>query len=230
RHHVNEALCLRTAREAGLLAATSEVVQIGDNQVLISTRYDRRHDGTGWHRVHQEDMCQALSVHPSLKYQSDGGPGVGDIADLLDRLPIEDRGVNAERFFKALAFNVLIGGTDAHAKNYSLVLIGSRAQVSPLYDVASAAPYEHRERLRSSMKIGEHWKMLDVNSSDWRKVGRRLGVPADQAVAWVDELRSELPDAVERAISTIPPDMQEEADRMAERIVEHVAGTWRPNL
>ncbi|PRC58935.1 type II toxin-antitoxin system HipA family toxin, partial [Mycobacterium sp. ITM-2017-0098] len=42
RHHVNEALCLRTAREAGLLAATSEVVQIGDNQVLISTRYDRR--------------------------------------------------------------------------------------------------------------------------------------------------------------------------------------------
>jgi serine/threonine-protein kinase HipA len=230
RHHVNEALCLRTAREAGLLAATSEVVQIGDNQVLISTRYDRRHDGTGWHRVHQEDMCQALSVHPSLKYQSDGGPGVGDIADLLDRLPIEDRGVNAERFFKALAFNVLIGGTDAHAKNYSLVLIGSRAQVSPLYDVASAAPYEQRERLPSSMKIGEHWKMLDVDNSDWRKVGRRLGVPADQAVAWVDELRSELPDAVERAVLTIPPDMQEEADRMAERIVEHVAGTWRPNL
>ena len=40
---------------------------------------------------------------------------------------IEDREVNAERFFKALAYNVLIGGTDAHAKNYSLVLIGARA-------------------------------------------------------------------------------------------------------
>ncbi|CAN5164883.1 hypothetical protein BH11ACT6_BH11ACT6_33330 [soil metagenome] len=175
-------------------------------------------------------MCQALSVHPSLKYQSDGGPGVGDIADLLDRLPVEDRGVNAERFFKALVFNVLIGGTDAHAKNYSLVLIGSRAQVSPLYDVASAAPYDQRERLRSSMKIGEHWKMLDVNSSDWRRVGRRLGVPGDQAVAWVDGLRRDLPGAFKRAVATIPPGMQQEAGRMAGRIVEHVAGTWRPNL
>ena len=230
RHHINEALCLRAAREAGLLAATSEVVQIGDNQVLISTRYDRRHDGTGWHRVHHEDMCQALSVHPSLKYQSEGGPGIGDIADLLDRLPIEDRGVNAERFFKALVFNVLIGGTDAHAKNYSLVLIGSRAQVSPLYDVASAAPYDQRERLRSSMKIGQHWKMLDVNKSDWRRVGLRLGIPGDQAVGWVDDLHGQLPSAFERAIAAIPPEMQAEAHRVAEPIVEHVAGTWRPNL
>lgn len=62
--------------------------------------------------------------------------------------------MNAERFFKALTYNVLIGGTDARAKNYSLVLIASRAQVSPLYGVASAAPYDQRERLRSSMKIG----------------------------------------------------------------------------
>jgi serine/threonine-protein kinase HipA len=230
RHHINESLCLRAASEAGLLAAEAKVVQIADVQVLISTRYDRFHDRTTWHRVHQEDMCQALSVHPSLKYQSDGGPGVGDIADLLNRLPIEDRDVNAERFFKALTYNVLIGGTDAHAKNYSLVLIGSRAQVSPLYDVASAAPYDQRERLRSSMKIGDHWKMHDVNTSDWSKVGRRLGIPVNQAVDWVDELRDELPGAFERAAASLPTNARPEVERMAERIIEHVVGTWKPNL
>ena len=230
RHHVNEALCQRAASEAGLLAAESEVLQVGDVQVLISTRYDRLYDGSAWHRVHQEDMCQALSVHPTLKYQSDGGPAVGDIADLLGRLPIEDRDVNAERFFKALSYNVLIGGTDAHAKNYSLILIGSRAQVSPLCDAASAAPYDQRERLRSSMKIGDHWKMHDVTSSDWRKVGRRLGIPADQAVAWVDELRDELPGAFERAVASIPSPARATAEPMAERIVDHVAGRWSPKL
>lgn len=83
QHHSHGALCQRAAREAGLLAAESEILGIGDVQVLISTRYDRRHDGARWHRVHQEDMCQALSVHPALRYQSDGGPAVGDIADLL---------------------------------------------------------------------------------------------------------------------------------------------------
>ncbi|TGB44659.1 type II toxin-antitoxin system HipA family toxin [Mycolicibacterium peregrinum] len=230
RHHINEALCQRAASEAGLLAAESTVMEIGDVQVLTSTRYDRLYDGTTWHRVHQEDICQALSVHPSLKYQSDGGPGVGDIADLLNRLPIEDRAVNAERFFKSLSYNVLIGGTDAHAKNYSLVLVGSRAQVSPLYDAASAAPYDQRERLYSSMKIGDHWKMLDVTASDWRKVGRRLGIPADQAVAWVDELRGDLPAAFARAAVTLPESVQPEAERMTERIIEHVSGTWKPNL
>ena len=230
RHHINEALCQRAASEAGLLAAESAVMEIGDVQVLTSTRYDRLYDGTTWHRVHQEDICQALSVHPSLKYQSDGGPGVGDIADLLNRLPIEDRAVNAERLFKALAYNVLIGGTDAHAKNYSLVLVGSRAQVSPLYDAASAAPYNQRERLHSSMKIGDHWKMLDVTTSDWRKVGRRLGIPADQAVAWVDELRMDLPAAFSRAAAALPESVRPEAARMTERIIEHVSGTWKPNL
>ena len=230
QHHINEALCQSAASEAGLLAAASEVVEIADTQVLISTRYDRLHDGTRWHRIHQEDMCQALAVHPSLKYQSDGGPGVGEIADLLNRLQIEDRAVNAERFFKAVAYNVLIGGTDAHAKNYSLVLIGSRAQVSPLYDVASAAPYDQRERLNSSMKIGDHWKLLDVTNSDWRKVGRRLGIAGDQAVAWVDELRYEIPGAFERATTSLPKGAQPEAKRMAERIVGHVAGTWKPSL
>ncbi|WP_067974328.1 type II toxin-antitoxin system HipA family toxin [Mycolicibacter icosiumassiliensis] len=229
QHHINEALCQRAAREAGLLAAESEVLEAGDVEVLISTRYDRRHDRTGWHRVHQEDMCQALSVHPSLKYQSDGGPAVGDIADLLGRLPIEDREVNAERVFKALAYHVLIGGTDAHAKNYSLVLIGSRAQVSPLYDAASAAAYDQHERLQSSMKIGDHWTMLDVTNSDWRKVGRRLGIPGEQAVALVDELRDQLPGAFERAAASLPIAVRSTAEHMTERIIDHIAGTWKPN-
>lgn len=229
QHHINEALCQRAAREAGLLAAESEVLEAGDVEVLISTRYDRLYDGTAWHRVHQEDMCQALSVHPSLKYQSDGGPAVGDIADLLGRLPIEDREVNAERFFKELAYHVLIGGTDAHAKNYSLVLIGSRAQVSPLYDAASAAAYDQRERLQSSMKIGDHWTMLDVTNSDWRKIGRRLGIPGDQTVAWVDELRDQLPGAFERATVSLPAAVRSTAEHMTERIVDHIAGTWKPN-
>lgn len=229
RHHINEALCQRAADEAGLLAAQSEVLEVGDVEVLISTRYDRFHDGTVWRRVHQEDMCQALSIHPSLKYQFDGGPGVGAIADLLDRLPIEDREVNAERFFKALSYNVLIGATDAHAKNYSLILIGSRAQVSPLYDAVSAAPYDQRERLVSSMKIGDHWRMLDVTDSDWRKVGRRLGISGDQAVAWVAELREQLPAAFERAGASLPVAVQSEAEGMAERIIDHVAGRWKPS-
>lgn len=62
RHHINETLCLRAAGEAGLLAAESEVFEIADVQVLISTRYDRLHDGSTWRRVHQDSMGTRLSL------------------------------------------------------------------------------------------------------------------------------------------------------------------------
>jgi serine/threonine-protein kinase HipA len=80
------------------------------------------------------------------------------------------------------------------------------------------------------MKISDHWRMLDVTNSDWRKVGRRLGIAGDQAVAWVDELRVQLPGAFESAIPSLPIAVRSEAERMAERIIDHVAGTWKPNL
>ncbi|WGX97174.1 type II toxin-antitoxin system HipA family toxin [Nocardioides sp. L-11A] len=235
RHHVNEALCLRAAEEAGLLAAEVDLVEIADVQAIVSYRYDRAEeaapDGSRrWVRVHQEDLCQALAIHPSLKYQSDGGPGVADIGELLQRLPIGDRTISAERFFKGLAFNVLIAGTDAHAKNYSLVLMGARAQIAPLYDVASAACYDQYERLRSPMKVGEHWKLLDIGSDDWKRAARQVGVPTARATGWVEELRGELPAAFERAASSLPAEVRDDAHRMVERIVEHIEGTWRPDL
>jgi len=46
----------------------------------------------------------------------------------------------------ALAWNWLIAGTDAHAKNYSLLLAGNDVRLAPLYDVASALPYGMHER------------------------------------------------------------------------------------
>ena len=67
----------------------------------------------------QEDCCQALGVHPNTKYQSDSGPGIPEIMDLLrfTKAPEVDR----DRLMRAQAVSFLIGGTDAHAKNYSII-------------------------------------------------------------------------------------------------------------
>lgn len=229
-HHVNETLCLRAADEAGLLASRVDLVKFAEVQAVVSYRYDRDHGADGrWRRIHQEDLCQALAVHPSLKHQADGGPGLADIGGLLQRLPVQDRMISVERFFKGLAFNVLIGGTDAHAKNYSLVLIGRRAQIAPLYDVASAACYPQHERLRSAMKVGRHDRCLDIGADDWRQAARQLGAPVADALGWVEQLREDLPDAFTRAIQAMPDEVQGEAAHLAEQIIDHVRGVWRPS-
>jgi serine/threonine-protein kinase HipA len=102
------------------------------------------------------DMCQALGLHPTRKYESDGGPGVRRIVELLreqSSSPDED----VQSFLDAIAFNWLIAGTDAHAKNYSL-LLGQNGVVrlAPLYDLASILPYPavDMSKVKLAMKIG----------------------------------------------------------------------------
>ena len=78
--------------------------------------------------MHQEDLCQALGVPPTRKYQNEGGPGVREVTKLLrDVMPPDVADAAVWRFADALIWNWLIAGTDAHAKNYSLLLAGDRS-------------------------------------------------------------------------------------------------------
>lgn len=81
----NEWLCLNLLREYGLPVPSCEILAFGTRQVLSVERFDRRLHPSGqwWLRLPQEDFCQALGLPPHLKYESDGGPGVRDLAQIL---------------------------------------------------------------------------------------------------------------------------------------------------
>lgn len=181
-HDLNEHLCLDAARRLGLTAASSTIGVFGTERAIVVERYDRR----STQRVHQEDLCQALGVHPEAKYQNEGGPGPTQIAGLFGRIMssavAED---TTRRFVDALLFNWLIGGTDAHAKNYSLLLRGNAARLAPLYDVASALPYSdvHLPKIKSAMKIGSHYKLTSISKKGWQQLAVDTGLDP----AWVIE-------------------------------------------
>ena len=224
-HHLNEVLCLRAARLLGIPAVDVDVLEAADVQAMVSVRYARAPGAGGAvRRLHQEDLCQALAIHPSRKYQSEGGPGVGEVADLFGRLDLRDREASRRRFFDALALNVLIAGTDAHAKNYSVLLAGGRAQMAPLYDVASTAPYDVDTPAASAMKIGDHWVLRQVAQADWVKVGRRLGLDADAAVSRVRELRDALPAAFDASVATLPESLRARARSIADAVEQFTVG------
>jgi serine/threonine-protein kinase HipA len=75
-HDLNEHLCLDAARRAGLSAVRTAVWRFGDETAVVVTRYDRLTRDGETVRVHQEDICQALSVPPDRKYERDGGPAL----------------------------------------------------------------------------------------------------------------------------------------------------------
>ncbi|MFN3218778.1 MAG: HipA domain-containing protein [Acidimicrobiales bacterium] len=141
--HLNEHLCLTAARLLGLSAARTMVETVEDESAVVVERFDRTRRNGAVIRVHQEDLCQALSVAPARKYQADGGPTPAGIAELLrSALPAPDAETDVWRFADALAFNWLIAGTDAHAKNYGLLLAGSDRTrlVERVIDLATRTP------------------------------------------------------------------------------------------
>ena len=179
-HDLNEHLCLDAARRAGLVAVRTKVTRFADESAVVVDRYDRREAGDEIIRVHQEDLCQALSKPPSLNYQNEGGPGPADVARLLrSAMPPRIADDAVWRFADALIWNKLIAGTDAHAKNYSLLLACNQVRLAPMYDVASALPYDmHERRLRFAMKIGGDY-LVFASRNNWPGAARELSVDPD---------------------------------------------------
>jgi len=156
----NEYFCLRLLTHFGLPTAKADMARFGDVSALCIERFDRRWTDKGkLVRLPQEDCCQALSVAPTGKYQSDGGPGIVDVMTVLrgSDNPIDDR----LNFFKANILFWLMGATDGHAKNFSLALSNrGRFHMTPLYDVLSLQASVDQKRLQHkdfklAMRVGE---------------------------------------------------------------------------
>ena len=195
-HDLNEHLCLDAASRAGLPAARTRVACFGEISTIVVDRYDRLVTPGGIARIHQEDLCQALSVHPVRKYQNQGGPGPREVASLLRReMPRHVADDAVRRFADALIWNWLIGGTDAHAKNYSLLLAGDQVRLAPLYDIASALPYAtHEKELRLAMKVGKEYQ-LNPHRNQWPVAAANLGLDPDALTDRAIELGTIAPDA-----------------------------------
>jgi serine/threonine-protein kinase HipA len=211
-YEINEHLSLALARGLGLRAARSAVVRFGDERAVVVERYDRYYDGSSWHRIHQEDLCQALGVPPSRKYENLRGPGAVEIARLLRSTSAT--GDTAEesvaRFADALAFNWLIVGTDAHAKNYSLLLDGHDVRLAPLYDLASALPYvattPNRRpselsavKLKLAMRVNATYLVREVRARDWIAMAAALDL-GDHFLERIRELADEVPDVLDQIL------------------------------
>lgn len=191
----NEHLCLQLARELGFPVANSRLLSFEGELAIALERFDRVHTAKGWQRIHQEDFCQALGKPPALKYQSDGGPGPKDIADLL-RTHSSAATDDVVTFVDALALNWLIAGTDGHAKNFGLLIGPGRVRLAPLYDVASILPYPQFElkRAKLAMKIADRYQIQSIGRREWLKIARQLQLPSDTLLERIIHMAEAIPD------------------------------------
>lgn len=203
---INELFCLRLARAIGLTAAEATVQTFDGQEALVVRRYDRERDGEGrLVRVHQEDACQALAVSPIKKYEREGGPGPADIVSLI--LRESDRpGLDAGVFVDTLALNWVMGGTDAHAKNYSFLRRPGSVRLAPLYDLISVLPYSRRIPYREAklaMRIDGEYHLWKIRRRHWEGLAVRCGLDPEPVLDRVAEVVAAIREATERTASEL---------------------------
>ena len=213
----NEAFCMRIARHLGLPAAHIETTSVGGRPLLIVERFDREVAADGAVvRLHQEDLAQATGIPPEKKYQTDGGPSLARIADVLQSVA---RAGARERLLRMVTLNVVVGNGDAHAKNFSLLHQPSGSvDLAPAYDVLSTLQYSDD---RLAMYVD------DVRRTD-RVTGGRLvneaagwGLGRGRATQVVTEILDGLPEAMARAreeTDDVPDDLVRLVEEQAERL------------
>lgn len=223
---LNEHFCLKLARQLGLEAAESVIGEFDGERAIVLTRYDRLPAEIGRVvRLHQEDMCQALAAPSSAKYENEGGPGAPQIVDLLAR-ESSDPGADIGTFIDALALNWAIAGTDAHAKNYSVLLLPDGVRLAPLYDLLSALPYPAQfppRKRKLAMRIDREYEMWKIGRRHWEGLAVRCDLDAEPVVRRVREVLEALPEAaVETATDLRAEGIEHDIlDRLKDGIVEH---------
>jgi len=172
----NEAFCMALAHEVGLDVPPSFIHQHEETRVFVVKRYDRAAMANGTIRLHQEDFCQALGIPPEYKYESEGGPTLAACFGLARQTSIRS-GKDVLSLLNWVIFNFLIGNSDSHGKNISLLLLPEGPLLAPFYDLLSTRIYAHYGLAEGlAMRIGGESDPGAIRKEHWIRFAEEIGV------------------------------------------------------
>lgn len=223
----NELICLRACQRCGISSVEADLL-FPEAPLLVVRRYDRVEDSQSKgvvERIHQEDFCQALGIPSMKKYQTDGGPGIADIAEAIMRFSAEPLS-DLELFRKLALFNYFVGNCDAHAKNFSLVHHQGGWRLAPAYDLISTTIYDGTFGAGLSrdmgMAMGHHSNIDRITPDDLDLFAKEVKAQPKRIRAVAAELACSLPPALEAAASDLHERGFATAHTVGSRITEGV--------
>lgn len=198
----NEYFCMKVASKLGIEVPEVSIINVGngrDDEILYATkRYDRVKDyvsDTGDlsrpYRLHQEDFSQALGIPASEKYENENKSYLRKMFDLIRKVsanPIEDQ----MRLWDMIIVNYLLGNTDCHIKNYSLLYSDDLKSIrlAPAYDIVCTRAYGTTPNM--SLYIGGEININKINRDSFAIAAREVGLGERLAMQHFDELCEKL--------------------------------------
>jgi serine/threonine-protein kinase HipA len=122
-----EFVAMELARRAGLEVAPVRLARTLGRDVLLVERFDRTPDGSRRAMVSALTMLELDEI--AARYAS-----YADLADLI-RARFTAPKPTLRELFARIAFNVLSGNTDDHARNHAAFWDGAELTLTPAYDI-----------------------------------------------------------------------------------------------
>lgn len=228
----NEQLSLRAAFHCGIEIPDSFIINTGDgkeDEVLFATqRYDRYFETNPAiiqslarpSRLHQEDFAQAMGIPATDKYEKEDSAYLADMFAILRKHasnPVEDQ----LKLWDMLVFDYLIGNTDAHIKNFSL-LYGDdlrSVRLAPAYDIISTSIYPQSTR-EMSLSIGGRRSLDEADREAFRDAAGEAGLGERMLMKRFDAMHARFREALDRAAAELEKMGFQEAEKMKAQILE----------
>lgn len=161
------------AKKAGLIMPET---QLFEGKYFGVKRFDR----ISQKRIHMHTAAGLLNANfrlPSLDYKTLIEATLFLTHDMLE----------AEKMFRLMVFNVLIGNKDDHAKNFSFIYDEGKWQVSPAYDIV---PCEGFNGQHTTTVLGKGLP----NTEDMLELAKQTGLDLNKAKQIIEQVKEVLKD------------------------------------
>jgi serine/threonine-protein kinase HipA len=139
-------------------------------------RFDREQGGC----VHIEDFAQVFGVRSHQKYSKTNYDSMGRLIKGL--LPADD----LKQFIQRLVVDILIGNTDAHLKNWSLIYRDAiTPELAPSYDLVSSLAYINNRDLALNLARVKHF--YDIDRRVLEKFSEHINIEKSWLLSTIEE-------------------------------------------
>ena len=240
---INEHFCMSLARRMGLHVPKTFLMSVPERLYVVE-RFDRvfktplemkideplcELQGEPVHRLHQIDVCQLLGLPPTQKYeepefQTPSGANFATVVNALCEATGEALAVK-RTMIDWVIFNYLIGNSDSHSKNVSLLWRNRRWTLSPAYDLVSVAAYsDDEEKLHDfAFTIGGDTRYGWITGSSWHGFSKELDVSYRYIQTALNRMSKGIMNEARAVLAELAPQPTQDESIVLERIVKLIA-------
>lgn len=133
-----EAAAMELGRRAGIETADTRLLPLGSRKCLLVKRFDINEAGGRNHLISMQTLLKADDWYHA---------GYRDLAEVIKHVSARP-GPDLQRLYRQLLFNVMIGNTDDHLKNFLMLHDDEGWRLSPAFDLVPNIGFNQEHVLR----------------------------------------------------------------------------------